>query len=117
MYNSFPNYAYVFYLKNEQNEIVFYGKNIQDGRKKNAGYIAHTYYSYFTAHHYYFGFGKEDSAQLGDAGQEMLQMIANGENFVSKNYDTLKLYRRYYSLNSGKLQYRDDLMYAQRIKQ
>ena len=116
MYNSFPNYAYVFFLKNERNETVYYGLNVANGRKKNAGYVAHVYYSFFNHHHYNVGMGREKPEHLAQAGAQMMDMIMDGENFSTKNFDTLKLYRRYYFLAHNRLKFRDDLMYEKNVR-
>ncbi len=115
MYCAFPNWAYVFYLKNEKGEIVSFGKNFSEN--KNAGYITHTYSSFFNFHNYQYGFGKEDSAQLKEAGNELITMILKDENQAKFNFDTLRLYKRFYSLENNQLHYRDDLIGERPLKQ
>ncbi len=114
MYNSFPNYGYVFFLKNEKGEIVTFGRNFS--KSKNAGYIAHTFYSLCEHYGFNYGFGKENSEDLKKAGKEMLEMILYNEDEERFNFDSLKLYRRFYFLENKKLKYRDDLMYGQSLK-
>lgn len=116
MYNSFPNWGYVFLLKNERNEIVSYGKNFKDGQQKNAGYVGHTFYSFMEQNHYPYGYGKEDTAQLHQAGAVLMQMVVKGEVTDTFHFDTLKLYRRFYFLKNEQLNYRDDLLYAQPLR-
>ena len=116
MYNSFPNWSYVFYLKNEKNEMVCYRKDLAHGEIKNAGTVAHAFYSFFNFHNYRYGSGKEDTLQFNAAGKKLLTMIIAGEDFTHFKYDSLKLYRRYYHLEKEQIVYRDDLMYAQAVR-
>jgi hypothetical protein len=114
MYNSFPNWGYVFHLKNENDESVYYSPNFS--HNKNAGYIAHTYYSFFNHHNYYCGSGKEEPAHLKEAGRELMNMILKDEDVSKFHFDSLILYRRFYYLENEQLTYKDDLMYEQAVK-
>lgn len=116
MYNSFPNWSYVFYLKNERGEEVYYQKTLTHWIKKNAGFIAHTFYSYSDYHHYQYGDGREDSIHLSSVGKELIKTILKDEPANRFKFDTLKLYRRYYHLENEQLVYRDDWMYEEAIK-
>ena len=104
-----------FFLKNEKNENVYYDKNFPS-RNKSAGYVAHTFYTSFDHHQYKYGFGKEDSAQLAETGKELLNMVLRGEDKNKFDFDTLQLWRRYYFLKDGKLNFRDDFIYAQAVQ-
>jgi hypothetical protein len=114
MYNSFPNYGYVFFLKNERNEIVTFGKNFS--KSKNAGYVGHTFYSICEHHGFSYGSGKEKPEDMKVAGEELMNMIVKDEDIEHLGFDSLKLYRRYYYLDKRTLEYRDDVIYAQSIK-
>ena len=116
MYNSFPNWSYVFYLKNEKNELVCYRRDLADGDKKNAGAVAHMFSSLFDYKGYNYGDGLEDSIQLRSAGKDLMTMILKNEDPNRFKFDTLKLYKRYYHLQKGQIVYRDDLMYAQAVR-
>lgn len=116
MYNSFPNWSYVFYLKNEKDEMVFYRKEFTRGKQKNAGAVAHAFYSSFNFHNYRYGYGKEDNLQLSATGKELMAMILAGEDTTHLKYDSLKLYRRFYYLQNEQLTYRDDMIYEQVVK-
>lgn len=115
MYDRFPNWGYVFYVLNERNEIVPYKKKFSIN--KDAGNVAHNFYTYSNQHHLDYGNGIESEQHLKDAGKEMMAMIIKNEPLDKLNCDTLKLYRRYYFLENDEIKYKDDLMYAQRIKQ
>ena len=114
MYNSFPNWSYAFYLKNEKGDVVPYRTNFLPG--KNAGLVAHQYSSFFSYHNFRCGFGEEDSLNLKMAGKELLGMLLQGENRSKFAFDTLKLYKRFYYLKNDNIMYRDDLMYEQAVK-
>jgi len=113
MYNSFPNYSYAFLLKNEKGELIPYRKNFS--KDKNAGGLAHQYYAFFNYHHYQGGFGGEDSVYIKEAGKELMAKLLQDENTNRFNFDTLRLYKRYYHLDHDSIRYRDDLMYEQAI--
>jgi len=112
MYNSFPNYGYAFYLKNEHNEMVPFSKNFSPD--KNAGYIAHTYASFFNYNGFKSGFGIESPEHLRLVGNELMDAILKDVNNLP--FDTLKLYRRNYFIEKEKLTYKDDLIHERRIK-
>ncbi len=114
MYNSFINYGYVFFVKNEQGDILPFYKKFSAG--KNAGYTAHAFGAFCHYHGYSFGFGKEDSVLLKQAGRELTDMLLRNEDFRNSSFDSLCLYKRYYYLKNGKLLYRDDLMYEKAIR-
>lgn len=114
MYSSFPNYGYVFFLKNEKQQIVNFDRNFSEA--KNAGYVAHTFYSFCGSHHYSCGFGKEEPTHLKEAGKALLEMIVKDENTAALGCDSLLLYRRFYHLENEQLIYQDDLLYAQTIR-
>ena len=114
MYNSFPNWGYVFFLRNENDELIPFSKNFS--RNKNAGYIAHTYYSFFNHKGYYCGWGKEDSIHNKEAGKELLTMILKDENYSKFDFDSIKLYRRMYYLDNGQLTHKDLILYEEALK-
>lgn len=114
MYNSFPNWGYVFFLKNERGETVPYEKHFSIN--KRAGYVAHTFYTLFSHHGFYYSDGKEKPEHMEAGGKELLNMIVKDEPTGSFNFDSLGLYRRFYFLQEDTLTFRDDLMYAQRVK-
>jgi len=115
MYDSFPNWGYVFYVLNERNEIVPYKKRFSIN--KDAGNVAHNFYIYSNQHKLDCGYGIESPEHLHDAGREMMAMIIKNEPVAEMDFDTLRLYRRYYFLENNAIKYKDDLMYVQRIKQ
>jgi hypothetical protein len=114
MFNSFPNYSYVFYLNNERGEIVPFKRGIEE--HQDDGAIAHKFFAYCDYHNCNCSYGNEDSAFLRLAGKELMGMILQGADTAKLNFRTLSLYRRYYHLQYDSIVYRDDLMYAETIK-
>jgi hypothetical protein len=115
MYDSFPNWAYVFYITNEHNEIVPYKKKFSIN--KDAGNIAHSFYMLFGNKNWYYGYGQEKPEHIKIAGKALIEKTIKNEDLSGLNFDTLKMYQRYYYLENDSIKYRDLLMYAERIKQ
>lgn len=115
MYNMFPNWGYVFFLKNERGEMIPFKKYF--AQNKDAGNVAHNFYIYFNQHGFMYSDGAEKPEQMRMAGKEMLAMVIKDEPVNQLDFDSLGIYRRYYFLENDELKYRDDLMYEQRIKQ
>lgn len=113
MYNHFPNYTYVFYVSDEKNEVIPYLKKFNFS--KNAGFIAHKFYSICDYNNYFYGFNKENPLHLNKVGKELMEFILEGENTTSFDFDTLKLYKRYYFIQNNQIQYEDQLMCAKSI--
>jgi hypothetical protein len=68
MYNSFPNYSYAFYLKDEKGNLIPFRTGIE--KHKDAGAIAHKFYAYYVYHNWQYPFGPEDTTHLHLAGKE-----------------------------------------------
>jgi hypothetical protein len=114
MYSSFPNSAYVFFLKNEQDKIVPLHQYFNQA--KNTGYLAHIFYSSFKYHRYVNASDYDNPVYLKTAGKEMMHVILKDENTTALDFDSLKLYRRNYYLKSDSIKYQDVLIYEQGIK-
>lgn len=113
MYNAFPNYAYVFYTTDEKEQLVPYLKNFQFS--KNASYIAFAFYSISDLHNYPYGFGKENPIHLKNTGKELLEVILDQENIANYNFDTLKIYRRFYFIEDKQIHYTDQMLYEKAL--
>ena len=111
MYSSFPNWGYVFFLKNEKDSTLFINRAFGDTKNNNTGYISHHFYSLCNTYHYYYGDGKEKTEELRAAGKEILQSLLAKERRLMDYADTLKLNQRFYFLKNNQLSYRDRLMY------
>lgn len=104
MFDSFPNWAYVFYTRNAKNEILFVNKyyNI----KRNEGTVAHTFFSYCDQHKIAYGYGKEDSSQLHKAGSYLLTYMLEEIDCPQNQLDTIYLIRKHlYFRNNQLIQY------------
>jgi hypothetical protein len=114
MYNSFPNYSYAFFLKDEKGNLLPFGKSFAE--QKDAGQVAHQFHAFFDYHQYNSGFGEEDTAHLKEAGKELIGRILQGENTAKLDFKIVSLYRRFYHVENDSIIYRDDLLYEQVIK-
>ena len=114
MYSSFPNYAYVFYLSNEKEEIVPFVNNF--GFSKNANFIAAAFYSISNHNNYTYGFGNEKAEQLQHTGKEIMDLILYRENTARFDFDTLKLYRRHYFIKNSQIHYTDKIMHEKSLR-
>lgn len=73
MYDSFPNWSYIFYLRDENEKIIFPRKEIH--HPIDIGAIAHIFYSYCNEKEMKYGYGEEDPQQLLEAGDFIIQKI------------------------------------------
>lgn len=115
MYNSFPNWGYVFYLQDTKGKLLPYSKVMRDARTKNAGYVGHTFYSFMERENCRYGDGHEDTACLRRAGAALMQMIWMDEDKSRAGVDSTLLVRRFYYIQDGQMRYRDDVMYEDTI--
>ncbi|MBL7793992.1 MAG: hypothetical protein JNK77_16815 [Saprospiraceae bacterium] len=113
MYNSFPNYAYIFYLSDENERLIPYLKYFD--YSKNASYIAFFFYSICTQHNYPYGTDQEDPDHLEKTGKEIMDIILKNEDTTPFDFDTLKLYRKNYYIHNNQIRYTDYLMYEKAI--
>jgi hypothetical protein len=113
MYNSFPNYAYAFYVSNENEQLVPYSKNFHFN--KNAGHLAHIFYATFSHYNYPYGYNQEDSTHLKVVGKELIERLLSQENTDNYHFDTLILYKRCYFLREEQIHYTDQIMYEKAV--
>lgn len=113
MYNSFPNYAYVFYLNDEKAQLVPYLKYFDFS--KNASYVAFDFYSFFNYNNYPLGYGNENPIHLKKAGESLTNMILEQKGALPYDFDTLKIYRRNYFIKDNHIQYNDHMMYEKAL--
>lgn len=101
MYDSFPNWAYVFYLKDGQGNILFFRK--EKRLPVDAGGLAHTFYSYNNQHGIVYGNGNEDEQRLLEVGNYMAQSVRDAWPPTEPHPQEIVVVRRH-------LYYRDKLM-------
>lgn len=114
MYNSFPNYGYVFYITNERDSLIPLGITFRG--HKSAGYVGHMYCSFMNSKGYPGGEEKETPEQLQEAGKMLLNNLLESPYANAIQADTVKLYRRCYLLEKGKLINHNYLMYERAVK-
>lgn len=107
MYNSFPNYAYIFVLENKQNEhlpLIKYSR-------LNSAEISHLYFSALKKNQILeYGMGVEDDfVDRLNIGEEMFEQIKWKE--TKDSLSCLKLSRIFLKIESGKLLKQEKTLY------
>ncbi len=92
MYDSLPNWSYVFYAKDNHQNILFTQKNFSSSIK--TGLLAHRFYSYCDIHHISYGSGKEDPFGLKLAGRNVLDFMLQEIIVPPPPNDTIFLVRK-----------------------
>ncbi|MES2690361.1 MAG: hypothetical protein V4658_08160 [Bacteroidota bacterium] len=95
MYSNFPNWAYVFYLTN-QHDSVIPAQSLQFSSNQ----LGHMYYGICKKNGIPVGDGKETAQALSKAGEEILRLIAERNKERSPLHKTIKLKRKFFSLNA-----------------
>ena len=98
MYDKLPNWAYIFYLKDNNNRILFtreyYSSNLSTHD------LGHVFYSYCQSKHIDYGFGNESQEELQVVGNFMLDNTTD-KLTLKKDIDTIYLIRKYIFINSS----------------
>ncbi len=104
MYNSFPNWAYSFCLKDSAGQMLPFISYTNT----RSGSVAHQYYTVSALNNFAYGDGKEAPEQLQLVGREMMERI----DFVKKPEvgDTVSLYLVFYYLEDGEIKKRESLI-------
>lgn len=95
MYSTFPNWAYVFYVT-DQHDSLLPAQTL--GVSSNQ--LGHMYYGICKKNGISVGDGKETTQELNRAGDEMLFLIAERNKEQFPLHKTLKLKRKFLSLNA-----------------
>jgi hypothetical protein len=111
MYDSFPNYAYSFYVADTKGKIIPFRKNF----KTQADEISHMYCEVFDEHNFNRGFGIESDNQLSIVGKELLAYIiqARSKSLVS---DSISLHRVHYEFREGKIMKHDKQLFKSKVE-
>lgn len=91
MYNSFPNWSYVFYLSDSQNKPI----SSKEFNSHSCD-MAHIFYSICQAKHIKYGNGMESTNQLSSVGNEIVDLILKNKLDTPGKYHTIKLHRIYF---------------------
>ena len=105
MYHSFPDYAYVFYLEDENQQVIPF----KPVSKLHAPEVSHLYFSALRDRGIKYGKGQEDSLfVLYELGEEMYSNIS----WKIDPFETCASLRRtQYQLNDGVLKVTDKILY------
>ena len=99
MYSTIPNYAYSFYIADEN------GVPLDSLFLNMRGLLSHQYSGICENHQYGHGYGKETDEQLEVVGREMLKSILSTvKDQTSLTSKTLYLYRVHFFMEKGKME-------------
>lgn len=108
MYNQLPNWSYVFYFTDEQDQLIP-GKNLNI----TGGQLGHLYYNIASAQNIETGNGLENDSSLNLIGQIMLEEVMKyNPNFIVR----IKLKRKYFYLSNDKINVKENLMYENKLE-
>jgi hypothetical protein len=106
MYNSFPNYAYTFYITDA------YGKNLcATNEHLNSGNLSHIYCSIVSKYNLFYGFRKETKQEMNLVAGEMFNNFKN-DSKVKLPKGLIFLRRISFSIENEKLCKQNDLIYT-----
>jgi len=107
MHDSIPNWSYVFEIKNEKNEILFFKR---DFRTYNACNASSLYNSIAKKYNLSTGEEKESKEILEIIGKEMMQKMKSDLKKPT-SFSILKLYRKNYFISNDSLKESQILIY------
>lgn len=96
MYNSFPNWSYVFFLT-DKNDKLIPCQNLEI----KSGKMGHMFYSVCSFKNIPVGDGLETPQQLDEAGKDMMDLILKNDLDKLKKYGTIKLNRFFFHYNDS----------------
>ena len=104
MYNSFPNWSYLFYIKTQEGRMVSPLFEL----KSNSGAIAHVYYSACQRYEVEYGMGLETPEEMRMIADEILiSLVKDKPDFRG---DTLYFYKRHFYLVDKEIREKETLM-------
>jgi hypothetical protein len=111
MYNKFPNYAYAYYVSDENGKMLPVGSYFN----YNAGNLSHNYVAICESKKIIHGYEVETQDQLSQVGKEMLeQLIAYRRDSIPAKI--LQMHRVNYFLEKDSIKTKDVVMYGMEIK-
>jgi hypothetical protein len=111
MYDSFPNYAYSFYIADSKDELVPFREDF----RTQANEISHMYCEICDEHKFARGFGQETEQQLNIVGQELLTYILHARK-KPLTMDSLSIHRVYYQFEEGKIITHDQQLCKRKVE-
>ena len=106
MYNSFPNWAYAFYVSDKQDNLLPNNKYFAIPAMD----LAHNYYAICEDQKINTGYEMETKEELNKAGEIMMQKLL-AKHSASLTADTLQLHRICYSFQGGCVVTHNTIMY------
>jgi hypothetical protein len=109
MYNHFPNWAYVFYAKDNDGRILFSKTTFRNACSPSD--VSNLYSSYCYEKNWMYGFGKETPENLHEVGEVLLNHYKN--NFLpgyQPKPDTLYIIRKHLRVVQGKFTETDSII-------
>ncbi len=110
MYNNFPNYAYAFYVSDEEGKLLPVNTYFNYG----AGDLSHNYVAVCESQKVFHGYNRETSGQLAAVGKVMLQKLYTFKR-DSVPAQRLQLHRVNYTLTNDSITSKDVLMYEMEL--
>lgn len=104
MYNSFPKWSYVFYIKTEDGRIVSTQKELDC---KN-DWIPHIYYTACENRNIAYGLGQETPEQMKLVGDEIMAALLKNKHAFQA--ETLYFYKKHFYLEGHTLNTNETLM-------
>jgi hypothetical protein len=98
MYNNFPNYAYVFLLRDSRNHFIPLNKNYSI----TGANLGHLYFSIRNLHHYNIKDNGERSEMDDSVGKEMFQYIKS-KRYNKSCADSISVNKIFLHLKNGKI--------------
>jgi hypothetical protein len=114
MYSQLPNWAYVFYLTDDDGNVLYIHQYFPFTR--HTGAVAHFFYSYCNEHKIPYGDRRESPEQLEEAGNAMLDFLFSVPMIKKPDTDSVHLVRKdiFYDQTS-KLSEKDEIIASRKI--
>lgn len=109
IYNQFPNYSYVFYFSDKNNNILKPSEF-----KTNSVAIAHIFYSTCQANNIDYGNNIESKDDLEKVGKILTDLIVKKSKVYSKPNTTICLHKIYFHYENGKIIKLDKIIYEKK---
>jgi hypothetical protein len=106
MYSSFPNWSYLFYFSDGENELI-----PSDKFSVNAGHVAHFYYSFASANDIVCGNFSETAEDLHTIGKAIVSNYVDSAQIKYNSIEGLKLHRVGFLYQNDSIKIIDELMY------
>lgn len=111
MYNQFPNWAYAFYLSDENKNLIS-SMNFDI----TGGWIGHTFYAICNEKNILYGDNVETQEELNQIGSKMLDIILAKNPDQVTNYSKIHLHKISYYFKEDSLVTTDKIIHARTVK-